>query len=286
MNLLSTSRSLATAALPLSFRRRVRYRRRFGRPLSLRRPQRFSEKVTWRIVYDRRPLLRGTCDKLQMQQHALRTAPGSVRVPRTHWHGTDVAELAQVDLPERWVLKPNHRSGLVLFGEGPADVAALREQTRGWTDDAHWRITREWAYADASPELVVEEFIGSGAPPADYKVFVFDGEPRMVQVHTSRFGEHLTRQYTADWEPLPWNAGHPAGADEPRPERLEDMLEAASSMGAGFDMLRVDFYLVDGELWFGEITPYPGSGLVVLDPALDELMGSWWTLPSRAAVRG
>jgi len=286
MSLLSTSRAVAARAVPFSVRRRLRYYRRFGRRLSLRHPRRFSEKVTWRILYDRRDLLLGTCDKLQMKEHAQRTAGDLVRVPRTYWHGTDVGELADVDLPARWVLKPNHRTGLVLFGEGRADAADLRLRTRGWTDAAHWRITREWAYSDAAPELVVEEFIGTGEAPADYKVFVFDGVPRMVQVHTSRFGRHESRQYTPEWEPITWSAGYPAGPDVARPQRLVEMLGAASAMAAGFDMLRVDFYEIDGVLWFGERTPYPGAGLVRWELPLDELMGNWWTLPSRAAVRG
>ena len=58
------------------------------------------------------------------------------------------------------------------------------------------------------------------------------------------------------------------------------MLAAAGRLAAGFDMLRVDFYEQDGELWFGELTPYPGSGMVVLPRSMDELLGSWWTLPS------
>ena len=284
MSLLSKSRAVAVEAVPFSVRRQLRYYRRFGRTLSLRHPQRFSEKVTWRILYDRRPMLLGTCDKLQMKEHALATAPDLVRVPRTYWQGTDVSELAGVDLPARWVLKPNHRSGLVLFGEGRADVDDLRERTRGWTESVHWQVTREWAYSDAAPVMVVEEFLGTGDPPADYKVFVFDGVPRMVQVHTSRFGEHQSRQYTPDWEPIAWNAGYSAGPDQPRPERLADMLRAASAMAEGFDMLRVDFYEIDGVLWFGELTPYPGAGLILWDPPLDEAMGSWWTLPPREAV--
>ena len=109
---------------------------------------------------------------------------------------------------------------------------------------------------------------------------VFDGIARIVGVHTSRNTVHRNRLYTPDWEPLPWTGGYARGPDVARPERLEDMLKAASALAAGFDMLRVDFYEHEGVLWFGELTPYPGGGYTRIEPVLDYLQGSWWTLPS------
>jgi len=274
-------RRSAAQAVPVSLRRRVWYRRRHGHHLPLQHPSTFMEKVNWRIIRDRRPLLEGTCDKLEMKDRARSAAGDLVRVPQTLWAGTDVRELASVDLPEHWVLKPNHSTGLVLFGHGRPSPTALLQQTQGWTDASHWRSTGEWAYSSARPLLLAEELIGEvGQSPADLKVYVFDGVPRLVQVHTGRFTDHRTRMYTPQWEELPWESDRPGGPPVARPARLADMLEAAARLAAEFDMLRVDFYEQDGELWFGELTPYPGSGMVVLPAPLDDLLGSWWTLPS------
>ena len=268
-------------ALPIPARQMLRFRRAHGRMLPLRRPRTFNEKVHWRLRYDRRPLLAATCDKLAMKEHARRLAPGLVRIPETFWFGTDVAELAHVELPPHWVLKPNASSGLVVFGHGPARPDELGVSTEGWLDRKGRRQHEEWAYRQARPGLLVEEFIGyPGEIPADLKVLVFDGVPRIVAVHTTRNTVHRNRLYTPDWEPLPWTGGYDRGPDMPRPERLEDMLKAASALAAGFDMLRVDFYEHEGVLWFGELTPYPGSGLTRIEPELDVLQGSWWTLPA------
>jgi len=64
------------------------------------------------------------------------------------------------------------------------------------------------------------------------------------------------------------------------------MLEIAAVLGSAFDFVRVDLHEVAGEVWFSELTPYPGGGLDRFDPDLDRLLGSWWQLPPRAAVRG
>ena len=54
--------------------------------------------------------------------------------------------------------------------------------------------------------------------------------------------------------------------DEPRPPELEKMSDIARALGAGWDFIRIDLYAVDGEVWFGEFTPYPGSGLLPYRP--------------------
>ncbi len=243
-------------------------------------PQTFSEKVNWRILLDRRPLLAWTCDKLAMQEYARRVGPDSLCVPELYWSGTDVTELADVDLGAHWVLKPNNASGLVVLGAGRPDVEQLAATTRGWEDVRYWLRSAEWAYRQARRGLLVEELVGTpGRPCPDLKVLVFDGVPRVVAVHTGRRRNHCVRFYDTDWAPLPWRGGHDQGPDVLPPRRLSEMLEASSALAEGFDMLRVDFYEHDGVLWFGELTPYPGAGLSRLDPGLDELLGSWWTLP-------
>ena len=268
-------------ALPISLRRRVHYARSFGRLPDLRRPQRFTEKVTWRILNDRRALLRDTCDKARMKAHAERTAPAGVRIPRTYWQGTDLAGLAAVDLPEHWVLKPNHRSGLVHFGSGRPDVAELAERTAGWLEPREWTERGEWAYSTAEPGFIVEERIGvPGTVLVDYKCYVFDGRVRAIQADADRFTSHTSRLYGPDWQVLGGYRDYPPGEGKPRPAHLDRMLAAAEAIGAGFDYMRVDLYEHEGTIWFGEITPYPGSGMVVLDSdALDLRIGRWWQLP-------
>ncbi|MFW3170313.1 ATP-grasp fold amidoligase family protein [Geodermatophilus sp. CPCC 206100] len=272
-------------AVPPVVRRIRQYRQVTGRLPPLLRPRTFNEKLNWRICLDRRALLAPTCDKLAMKDSARRLAPGLVRVPRTLWSGTDVRELAEVGLPRHWVLKPNHSCRRVLVGAGAADPAVLADRTAGWVGEEYWRLNEEWAYRRARPGLLVEEFVGvPGHVPVDLKVLVFAGVPRVVEVHTGRGAQHGIRFHTPDWQPLPWTAGYRPGPPAPPPRRLDDLLAAAAALAVGFDMLRVDFYEHDGELWFGELTPYPGGGWTALEPDVDALLGSWWALPGRRAA--
>lgn len=266
---------------PLPLRRQLMFRAFMKKSGDFRRPQTFSEKINWRILHDRRPLLAWTCDKLAVKDHVA----AHVRTPRTYWFGTDLRELAEVALPEAWVLKPNHRSRLVHYGTGPVtDVPALLARTRGWLEDLQGAKKGEWAYTQARHVFLVEEMLGTvEAAPVDYRFFVYDGAPRYVQVlhDVNRLhGPPIRRYYTGDWEPLQVRQNVALAPPEPKPARYEEMLRIASEVGRPFDFVRVDLYNLDGEILLGEVTPYPGGGLVPFDPEeFDVELGAPWVLP-------
>ncbi|WP_299034671.1 ATP-grasp fold amidoligase family protein [uncultured Pseudokineococcus sp.] len=272
--------------LPVEARRALLYQRAYGSFPRVRLPRTFSEKLNWRVLRDRRPQLVEACDKLASKEVA--TAAG-VEPARTLWSGTDLAELASVDLGERWVLKPNHRSGgIVHFGSGRADPDALAPVVRGWLDVGAEELRRgEWAYGRVRRLLVAEERLGTpGEDLVDLKVHVFDGEPVLVQTHHDRFEDHRVHYYRPDWTPVAVNLHSVGEADlVPPPEHLDEVLEAASRLGAGWDYARVDLYDEPEGVRFGELTVYPGSGITDFrqDAWLDRELGERWTLP-RAAV--
>jgi hypothetical protein len=245
-------------------------------------PATFNDKVNWRIMHDRRPALAWTCDKLAMKEHA--RAIAGLSVPRTYWAGSDLRELQGAALPAHWVLKPNHRSGLVYFGHGRPDASHLRELTATWLDPVQATKLGEWAYTRARPMLLAEEVIGDpGSSPPDYKFFVFGGEVAVIQVDTGRHTVHRRRFHRPDWSPLEVRSGgFPLAPAEPPPESLGRMLAVATELGAEFDFIRVDLYDVPGKVFFGEVTPYPGGGLKRFVPAsFDTELGARWQLPAR-----
>lgn len=245
-------------------------------------PSTFNEKMNWRILYDRRPILEWTCDKLTMKEYAAKTS--GVRVPQTYWNGSDLRNLSDAELPEHWVLKPNHRSGKVFFGHSKPDIAHLQRLTADWLESFEGKDLHEWAYLKARPLLFAEELIGApGFQPADYKFFVFGGEIALVQVDMDRHTAHRRRMYLPDWTPLDATFGHyRLGPSEPPPANLSEMLSIASDLGRPFDFMRVDLYTVGGEIFFGEVTPYAASGLDRFSPEyLDAYLGAKWNLVGR-----
>jgi hypothetical protein len=246
------------------------------------RPVTFSDKVNWRILNDRRPLLMWTCDKLAMKEYASKAGLERLHVPHTFWSGTDIGDLCAVDLPERWVLKPNHRSGLIYFGGGQPDYWELSTVTATWLDAFEASKMHEWAYAMARPMFLVEELLGPpGSPPPDYKLFVFDGKAELIEM-VNRYEGNQQRLYLPDWSPLDVLYGPQGMAPiAPPPPDLDRMLDIAQQLGQPFDFIRVDLYDVDGSVIFGELTPYPCGGLERFRPASFDIdLGEKWQLPA------
>jgi hypothetical protein len=285
LNIAVESRLLARCRnLPLDKRRKLMFALKQHRLLDLRHPKGFSEKVNWRIVFDRRPHIAMTCDKLKAKDFAARA---DVCPPVTVWAGTDLRDLRTVELPRHWVLKPNHRTGLFLMGSGPPDIAALTARTQGWLDEVMWSLNGEWAYSQADRCYVLEERIGSTSVDLpDYKFFVFAGKVEVIQVDSQRCVGHARRLYTREWNPLQGQLGNFAfGPVTEAPRSLEAMIAVAEKLGADFDFIRVDLYEYEGQISFGELTPYPGGGLSKFSPySLDLAMGRLWQLPTLATT--
>jgi hypothetical protein len=246
------------------------------------RPVTFSDKVNWRILNDRRPLLEWTCDKIAMKEYACGAGAVGLHVPHTYWSGSDLGELPDADLPEHWVLKPNHRSGLIYFGGEQTDYQALSLKTRNWLDPFEAATMHEWAYTKARPMFLVEELLGPpGAPPPDYKIFVFDGKAELIEM-VNRYDGNQQRLYRPDWTPLEVLYGPQEIAPvAPPPPDLDRLLDIAQLLGQPFDFIRVDLYDVAGSIVFGELTPYPCGGLERFRPAsFDVELGEKWQLPA------
>ncbi len=59
--------------------------------------------------------------------------------------------------------------------------------------------------------------------------------------------------------------------------KLEQALELSKTLAKEFDYVRVDWYIHEEQIWFGELTFTPGAGLVTgLDRGLNKMMGEMW----------
>lgn len=273
-------------SLPPMLRRSYLYTAGTGRILNVRSPRTFCEKINWRILEDRRPRLVEVCDKLRMKEIA-RDAVASeemLRIPRTLWHGTDVREIPAALWSGDWVLKPNHSSGRVLLSPDSRDPEQIHRATVNWLEEEQFSRLGEWGYSRARRLILMEEMIPGVQPLTDYKIHCFDGEPAYTLALMGRFDARRPPACTAfdnRWVPQSVRFDDSGAVDIERPRRLGDMLEVARRLSAGWDYLRVDLYAIGEDIWFGELSPYPGGGVMKISPSsFDRHLGDLWTLPA------
>ncbi len=263
------------------------YREQFERDPNLDHPTGFNEKILLKILHDRRPYLTLFADKLRVREYVRRTAP-ALRFPQLYGWADRAEELPFETLPETFVFKANHGSGwnLVVDAKSAFTRRDLVRLGRSWLAWDFTLVGREWAYRDVRRALYAEELLidPPHAVPPDYKVFVFGGKARVIQVDRDRATRHMQVLYDPDWQLVPGTVAADQGAALPRPALLDTMLAASEALSAGVDFVRVDLYLIGGEIYFGELTSTPNKGLCPFNPpALDELFGSYF-VPDDYAV--
>jgi hypothetical protein len=251
-----------------------------------RNPRTFSEKLWHRCLYDRDAIWTLFSDKLRSRDYI------AERVGRDHlvpllWTGADPDAIPFDDLPPRIVIKTNHGCGynIILDGEGAVDRDAVRQQLRGWLAQNYCEaqmVGMEWGYKNVSPAILIEAFLGSRAtPPIDYKFFCYDGRARFIQVNQGRYRDHRFSFFDREFNRLPMrvSARFSSEGTFARPDDLSELLRIAETLAAGLPFIRVDLYSIDGRIYAGELTCYPGGGVLRFEPrAFDDAFGEPWIM--------
>jgi len=166
-------------------------------------------------------------------------------------------------------------------------VKRLKAATSDWLSVDFGRTYGEVAHDSAARVFFVEPFLGNGPdPPEDFKGFVFDGRIAFWQVDLGRFGDRSRSFFDPVGQHMDMAIHYPPAGPVPAPKNLETMNRIAGDLGEGLDFVRIDLFNVDGEVFFGELTPFPASGLRVLSPPGTDLsVGKLWRLPSLGETR-
>ena len=268
-----------------------RYHKSHGVWPNLTSPQTFNEKVLYRMLFDRRPVLTQLADKAAVRRY-VESRLGPQILPKLY-HLTAAPETIPFDeLPQKFVVKPTHGSTWVqiVTDKSLLDRAALIETCTGWLNQSWYEKTRVWSYKHIEPRIIVEEFIddGTGAAPKDYKLFVFSGIVEMIQVDVGRFADHRRRLYSPAWRKLDVRYGYDyyndVTTDVPPPPHLTEMIASAEALGRDLDFIRADFYDTTEGFYLGELTSTPARALARFIPKeYDHYLGRRWKLPTRRA---
>ena len=255
--------------------------KKVGYPLNLDNPKTFNEKLQWLKLHDRNPLYTKMVDKYEAKKYVADIIGEEYIIPTLGvWDNFDEIDFDK--LPNQFVLKCTHDSGSIAICKDKATFdkkAARKKLERGLRYNYYYAGGFEWPYKNVKPRIIAEKFMvdESRTELKDYKVFNFNGEPKIIQVDYDRFVEHKRDLYGADWHKLEYalayamNPGHEVN----RPQKLEEMLDLARKLAKGHAFLRTDFYSINDKLYFGEMTFYPEAGFGKWSPnEIDDKLGN------------
>ena len=254
----------------------LKWKRIMGSSINWRKPRDINEKIQWLLLNSDISAWTRLTDKLKVREFVEEKGLGHLLVP-IYGVWKDARQIDFNALPEKFVLKCNHDCGSTLVVDRTIrdfnrDMICKRLNdclNRNYGDDGelHYRRISPLIFAEEYLELTETEKSLSSSH-VDYKVWCFDGSPYCICCYYDRTSRSLLGDvYDLEWIYRPEvsiSDGHvfPGFGKVPRPKSLPEMLAAAATLSKGFPQVRVDFYDLDGRLYFGEMTFTSAGGMM------------------------
>jgi len=179
-----------------------------------------------------------------------------------------VESLSEKNYPYPYIVKPNHASGQIARVRNDADRAKMLVEVKKW-DANEYSPKTEWAYRGITHKFIIEKLLqnkDNTAPTELYMIYFF-GEPVLFYVVKDRETVPHKAFLTPKWEKLDLKYNYPVLHDvPPKPDNFDEILSLGAQLAEGIDFLRVDFFMVDDQIFFGELTNFIAAGQEQFQP--------------------
>jgi hypothetical protein len=268
---------------------KIAFRATIGKYLDLSNPKTFNAKLQWLKIHDRKEEYSLWVDKFEAKRMAADVIGEEHIIPTLGiWDSFDEIDFNQ--LPDQFVLKCTHDSGGLVICKNKAtfDTVKARKKICKSLNHNFFYDGREWPYKNVKPRIIAEVFMSNLGEDdlVDYKLMTFNGKVKCIFTCTKRYtecGTHVTF-FDTQWNKLDFGRHYPIDTDEiSKPKSLEQMITMAEKIAVNIPFARIDFYDIEGNPYFGEVTFFPGDGFEEFNPEeWDSIMGGWLELPGIA----
>lgn len=277
-----------------SFYLRKQFKKKNGYALDLKNPKTFREKVCWKMVNDRNPLLPIVSDKYLVYYYVaskIGIENANNLLVENYNYITTLEDLDKIEFPDSFILKSNQGSGrnfICRKGED-VDVELLKKYVHNWLNSYKDLLSPQWAYKRIKKVIIVQKLLeGSAASPiVEFKLYMLHGKCSLIHFISDRFGDREKYFLDQNFEILPSsNVKINVYVKSLIDKHKNNMYELAYDLSEDFDFIRVDFMIHDGILYLGELTNYPGSIFHKGIPdSVNQKMGEEWKLNSNYWIR-
>lgn len=267
------------------------YEIKMSKKLDLENPQTFNEKLQWLKLYDRNPEYTKMVDKYEVKKYVANIISKEYIIPTIRIYDK-FEDIDFETLPNQFVIKCTHDSGGLVICEDKTklEINEARKKINKSLKRNYYYVGREWPYKNVKPRIIVEKYMenNSGEEIIDYKLFCFNGVPRIILVCSERFS---SKNMCETWFDEDWNYlditenNHRTDKTIKCPINFDEMKILARKLSDGIPFLRCDFYEVNEKIYFGELTFFPASGFEKFEPnEWDKKLGDMLELPRERKV--
>lgn len=267
------------------------FRLKIGTKLDFENPKRFNEKLQWLKLYNQNPEYTDMVDKHKVKNIISEQIGNRYIIPTIGiWNSADEIDWDQ--LPNQFVLKTTHGGGgtgvVICKDKKNFDkTTAIRKLKNSMKVSGYNRL-KEWPYKNVKHRIIAEQYMedSDNHQFTDYKFHCFNGQPKIVLVCRGRFSSTGGTKdfYDMGWQHLDIRRELNGNADSgfECPPEFTEMTHIAEQLSKGIPFVRIDLYLANHIVYFGEYTFFPASGLSRFYPdKWDFVMGDWLKLPDK-----
>lgn len=250
---------------------KIRFKDSMGKDLNLKNPQTFNEKLQWLKLYNRNPEYTKMVDKYEAKEYVASIIGEQYIIPTLGIYDT-WDEIDFDKLPNQFVIKSTHDSGgyAICKNKNSFDYNKAKKKIEKSLKHNFYYAGREWPYKDVKPRIIIEKYMEDNNSPelTDYKVMCFNSKPLITFTCTERFSEGLkVTFFDKDWNKMPFERHYKSSEKEIlKPQNYNTMMNLSEKMSKNIPFVRIDWYEINGELYFGEYTFYPGCGFEEFTP--------------------
>lgn len=252
--------------------------------INLKKPQTFNEKLIHRRLFSRDPIWPIITDKISVRSWLReRCYLEYVQlVPARFAYSVD--ELLEMDVDKPVVVKAAWASGMNLFVNSNSQLQSHKNTLNEWMQSPYAPERLIWAPEKMKRGFLIEDSIADdkGCVPLDYKFHCFNGRVGFMQIDIGRFESHKRLIFSRDIKRQEWCYGKSKyeGEFELNLKLINEMIAVAEVLAKDFSYIRVDLYLYNEEIYFGELTQTQGAGFESFtDPKLNIYYGDLWDYP-------
>lgn len=274
--------------VPDSIYLKLLYKVVFNRRLNLKHPVGYNEKLQWIKLNDRRPEYVQMVDKYEVRSYIEQTIGSEYLIPCLGLYES-VEEIDYSKLPNQFVLKCTHDSGSVEICKDKScfNIEDSKRRLGAACRRNYYSTYREWPYKEVKPRIIAEKYMmdEESQDLSDYKIMCFNGKAKVIEVHENRFSDekvHTQTFYDREWNILPISQPGFNLIEIPskKPAQLEELIRLSEILAKDIYHVRVDWYIVNEKIYFGEITFFDGSGFDAFTSyEMEEYLGNLIKLP-------
>lgn len=242
-------------------------------------PRSFNEKIMYRKIHTSKEVYGELADKVEVRKY-VKNKIGEKILNKIYEVRYEATNLEFESLPNEFIIKTGNKGVIIVDDKKECDLEAVREKCKRKIKESYGVDKGEYWYGWDDPKIIVENRLKDDkwGIPLDFKFFVFGGRVEYIEVDFNRFSNHERSMYKRNWKRAEFEYEYPRGPDIEKPDRLDEMISIAETLGENFSFVRIDLYSPNDEkVVFGEMTFAPeGGGGRFYPKKYDYILGKIW----------